>query len=111
MNPVSASNTSSLQNESALREMVGRKDIAESTKAIEATRQFEASLVRQMLDTSLKPMFKGVFDEDSQAHEMYRYFWTNTLADKISDGGGLGMSNALQSEVVKFVEEKGESGK
>ena len=33
-------------------------------------------------------MFKGVFNEDGNAHRMYRHFFTDAISESISSGGG-----------------------
>jgi Rod binding domain-containing protein len=61
--------------------------------------QFEAVLVKQYLKEALKPMFKGVFNEDGGAHRMYRHFFTDAISESIASGGGFGISNVLQQQL------------
>ena len=34
-------------------------------------------------------MFKGVFNEDGNAHRLYRHFFTDAISESIASGGGL----------------------
>ena len=65
------------------------------------TEQFESVLVKQFLNDALKPMFKGVFNENSEGHRLYRHFFTDALSESIAQGGGFGVSkNILQQQLV-----------
>ena len=57
------------------------------------------SLVKQFLKEALKPMFKGVFNEDGGAHRMYRHFFTDAISESITQGGGFGVSTILQQQL------------
>lgn len=65
-------------------------------KAAEAARQFEAILVRQFLGESMKPLLEG-----GPSGQVYGYLMTNSLADTITKGGGLGISNILQAQLTR----------
>jgi Rod binding domain-containing protein len=51
------------------------------------------------LKEALKPMFKGVFNEDGGAHRMYRHFFTDAISESVAQGGGFGVSNILQQQL------------
>ena len=53
---------------SLLMEMVHAKNKTEAEKTKFVTEQFESVLVKQFLNDALKPMFKGVFNENSEGH-------------------------------------------
>ena len=57
-----------------LMEMAHSKHASELEKNAAVSQQFESVLVKQFLKEALKPMFKGVFNEDGGAHRMYRHF-------------------------------------
>ena len=61
--------------------------------------KFESVLVKQFLKEALKPMFKGVFNEDGGAHRMYRHFFTDAISESIASGGGFGVSSILQQQL------------
>mgnify|MGYP003657450499 FL=1 len=65
---------------------------AEVKKAAE---QFEAVIVRQLIAPAIDPLFAG---EGVNGGGIYGYMLTSTLADKITDGGGLGFASMLSRE-------------
>jgi len=84
---------------SMLLEVVHSKNRTESEKTKFVTEQFESVLVKQFLNDALKPMFKGVFNEDSEGHRLYRHFFTDALSESIAQGGGFGVSSILQQQL------------
>jgi Rod binding domain-containing protein len=66
-------------------------------------------LVKQFLKEALKPMFKGVFNEDGGAHRMYRHFFTDAISESIATGGGFGVSNILQQQLNRQVGESSDN--
>jgi len=100
--------TSNLTDQEGLQRMLHSKTIDEKAKIGEVSRQFEAVMLRQVLEKSLEPMFEGIMDENGSAFSMARYFWTDSLADEITKGGGLGMSTVLQAQLGKHSNGKSE---
>ena len=86
---------------SMLMEMAHSKHISEQQKAAAVSQQFESVLVKQFLKEALKPMFKGVFNEDGNAHRMYRHFFTDAISESIASGGGFGISTLLQQQLAQ----------
>ena len=84
---------------SMLMEMAHSKHTTQNQKVAAVSDQFEAVLVKQYLKEALKPMFKGVFNEDGGAHRMYRHFFTDAISESIASGGGFGISNVLQQQL------------
>lgn len=84
---------------SLLMEMVHSQKNSESEKTEFVSQQFESVLVKQFLNDALKPMFKGVFNEDGGAHRMYRHFFTDAISESIASGGGFGVSTILQQQL------------
>ena len=71
----------------------------EKAKLHEASRQFEAIMLRQVLGESMKPLLQG-----GPSGQVYGYLMTDTLADSLSKGGGLGLSSVIQAQLVGEVE-------
>lgn len=65
-------------------------------KSADTARQFEAILIRQILSESMKPLL-----EAGPSGQVYGYLLTDSLADGISKGGGLGLSHILQTQFDK----------
>ena len=84
---------------SMLMEMAHSKNTTHNQKVAAVSDQFESVLVKQFLKEALKPMFKGVFNEDGGAHRMYRHFFTDAISESIASGGGFGVSSILQQQL------------
>ena len=92
METESASNSYVGMDSSMLLEMAHSKHTTQEQKVAAVSDQFESVLVKQFLKEALKPMFKGVFNEDGGAHRMYRHFFTDAISESIASGGGFGVS-------------------
>jgi len=90
---------------SMLMEMAHSKNTTHKQKVAAVSDQFESVLVKQFLKEALKPMFKGVFNEDGGAHRMYRHFFTDAISESIASGGGFGVSTILQQQLQSDDEE------
>ena len=84
-----------------LKEMALQRN-ASAAASKEVTTQFEALLLRQYLKDALKPVFGGGFlKESGGAHDMYRYFFTDAIAEGVARGGGFGLSDVLQQQIMQ----------
>lgn len=84
---------------SMLLDMAHSKHATEQQKNAAVSQQFESVLVKQFLKEALKPIFKGVFNEEGGAHRMYRHFFTDAISESIASGGGFGVSSILQQQL------------
>ena len=82
-----------------LMDMAHSNHATEQQKNAAVSQQFESVLVKQFLKEALKPMFKGVFNEEGGAHRMYRHFFTDAISESIANGGGFGVSSILQQQL------------
>jgi Rod binding domain-containing protein len=81
-------------------EQVARNpQLSEADKIGEASRQFEAVLLRQILADATKTVFKSSMNPESSSDGIYQDMITNTLADKISRAGGFGLSRVLNQQL------------
>ncbi|HAV62994.1 MAG TPA: hypothetical protein DCY13_11590, partial [Verrucomicrobiales bacterium] len=76
----------------------------DADKAREVARQFEAVLLRQILESANKTGIKGLFDEESASKDVYFDMMNYHLADSISRGGGLGLATALEAQLQRMVQ-------
>lgn len=83
-----------------LGQLVGNTQIPEQEKVGEISRQFEAVLIRQILAEGQKKQF-GTEKNDSASSAIYQDMITTQMADKISHSGGLGLANALKSQLSR----------
>lgn len=58
------------------------------------SQQFESILVRQFLSESMKSLL-----ENGASGQVYGYMLTDSLADSITQGGGLGLCSVLQAQL------------
>lgn len=76
----------------------GKPSPAEVQKA---ARQFEAIMVRQLLAPSIQPLMEGGGGAGGgQGGGVYGYLLTDTLANSITQGGGLGLSTVIARQLA-----------
>jgi flagellar protein FlgJ len=63
-------------------------------KLAKVSKQFEAILLRQFLSESMKPLLQG-----GPSGQVYGYMLTDSLANEISEGGGLGLAHVIQTQL------------
>jgi Rod binding domain-containing protein len=71
----------------APEQLAGNTALTQSQKIGEASRQFEAVLLRQIISDSQKTVIQSEFSDNSTAAGIYQDLITNTLADNISKSG------------------------
>jgi peptidoglycan hydrolase FlgJ len=65
-----------------------------------AAKQFESILIRQLLAPAIEPMMSGSLGGGSTpGGGVYSYLMTDVLASSITEGGGLGLSGILESQL------------
>lgn len=82
-----------------IEQLAGNKTLSQSEKVTEASRQFEAVLLRQILGSARKTVFKSKTCEDSMTSGIYQDLVTGQLADSISRSGGFGLARSFQSQL------------
>jgi Rod binding domain-containing protein len=92
----------------SLRELVKSKNATASQKNAVVSQQFESVMIKQFLNDALKPMFKGVFNEEGEGHRLYRHFFTDAISESIAQGGGFGISSILQQQLNAQTSSKGD---
>jgi len=75
--------------------------LSEEQKIAEASRQFEAILLKQVLDSSQKTVIKSKFNEDSTASGIYHDMVTSQLANSISKSGKFGLSKTFEQQLSR----------
>ena len=74
--------------------------LTQEQKIAEASRQFEALLLRQILQESQKTVIQSSFSDNSTAASIYRDLVSNQLAEDISKSGSLGLAQTLQRQLT-----------
>ena len=85
----------------AVENLAGNSALTEDQKIGEASRQFEAILLRQFLTESQKPCFKSEFTDDSAEAGIYQDMVTNQLADALTRGNGIGLAQTFQHQLTR----------
>jgi flagellar protein FlgJ len=83
----------------APEQLVANASVSEKDKLAEASRQFEAILLRQVLGDAQKPVFGSTVVKDSAANSIYRDLVTHQLADSVSKSGAFGLAKVLEPQL------------
>jgi Rod binding domain-containing protein len=83
----------------APEQLAGNKALSEQDKIGEASRQFEALLLRQILQETQKPVVASKFSDTSTAGGIYRDMVTGQLADAISKSGSFGLAKTFERQL------------
>jgi len=71
------------------------KNLPQQDQIKAAAGQFEAIIVRQLLQDSVGKLTGG----DNSGGGMYGFMLTDVIANKVTEGGGLGLSSILQQQL------------
>jgi Rod binding domain-containing protein len=88
-----------------LESLAGNPNISDDDKVAEVSRQFEAVLLRQILQQARKPGIGGSPDSPLGS-DVYSDMVNQQLADSISRSGAFGLARSLQSELAHQVLKK-----
>ncbi len=78
--------------------LAANKNVSDSQKINEVSRQFEAVLMRQILSDIRKPILDKS-GGDPTAAGIYNDMINNQMAQSIEQGGGLGLANSLSTQL------------
>jgi len=84
--------------------------LTEEQKLAEASRQFEAILLRQILESSQKTVIPSKFSDSSTASSIYRDMATSQLADSISKSGAFGLAQTFEHQLARQANPRSEAG-
>ena len=79
--------------------LAGNSRLTREQKIAEASRQFEAVLLRQILGDSQKTVIPSEFSDNSTAAAIYQDLITSTLADNISKSGAFGLARTFEQQL------------
>ncbi len=101
MNIAKASTTPSVasRNQVPLEQLAGNKTLSKTEKLAEASRQFEAMLLRQIIGAARKTVIKSSVVEDTLSSGIYQDMITDQLAESISRSGGFGLARGLMAQL------------
>jgi Rod binding domain-containing protein len=85
----------------SLDQVAASTQIGEKEKIGEASRAFEAVLLRQILQEGQKPAFPSKLIGNSAADSIYKDMVVNQLAENISKSGSFGLAKSLAGELQR----------
>jgi Rod binding domain-containing protein len=85
-----------------LESLAGNASISDADKVAEVSRQFEAVLLRQIMQDILKPVLAPA-QGDATANGIYGDMINNQMADSISRSGGFGLAKSLAAQLTHQV--------
>jgi len=88
-----------------LETLAHNKNVSDQDKVEEVSRQFEAVLLRQILQDIRKPVL-AASEGDKTANGIYADMINNQMADSISRSGGLGLAKTLAGQLSRQVLQK-----
>ena len=85
--------------------LAGNQTLTKEQKIAEASRQFEAVLLRQILGDAQKTVFKSELSDsdNSTAKGIYQDMITNSLANSISKSGAFGLAQTFERQLNQHV--------
>jgi Rod binding domain-containing protein len=83
-----------------IEDLAGNKHLTAQQKIHEASQQFEAILLRQILSEMQKPVITSEFTDDSTAAGVYQDTVSNALAQSISKSGGFGFAQIFEQQLT-----------
>jgi Rod binding domain-containing protein len=86
-----------------LESLAGNAKLSDNDKVAEVSRQFEAVLLRQILQDIRKPLLAPAESENSTTNGIYSDMINNQLADSISRSGAFGLAQSLRSQLGRQV--------
>jgi Rod binding domain-containing protein len=86
-----------------LNDLAANPHISDSEKVAEVSRQFEAVLLRQILQEARKSSVAPSSPADASVSGIYDDMINNQLADSISRSGSFGLARSLQRELAHQV--------
>ena len=81
--------------------LAGNSQLSQREKIGEASRQFEAVLLRQILESTQKTVIKSKYAEDSTSSAIYRDQVTSQLAQSISKTGAFGLAKVFEQQLTR----------
>jgi Rod binding domain-containing protein len=85
----------------APEQLAGNTSLSKEQKIAEASRQFEAVLLRQILENTQKTVIHSKYATESMSSAIYRDQITSQLADSISKSGGFGLAKSFQQQLTR----------
>jgi len=83
-----------------IEDLAGNKHLTPQQKIHEASQQFEAILLQQILSEMQKPVITSEFTDDSTAAGIYQDTISSAMAQSISKSGGFGFAKIFEDQLT-----------
>jgi peptidoglycan hydrolase FlgJ len=83
-----------------IESLAGNQALTQDQKIAEASKQFEAILLRQFLSESQKSQISGELADNSTSAGIYQDMITNQLAENLSQGNGIGLAKTFEQQLT-----------
>ena len=107
-------NIAPLQHNSAadvpVEQLAHNRTLTEQQKVGEVARQFEALLLRQILQETQKTVIPSKYADNSTTAGIYHDMVTNQLADSISKSGTVGLAQSLTRQLTRQLDSTSTAG-
>lgn len=84
-----------------IERLSGNSSLTQEQKVHEVARQFEAVLIRQILQSANRTGISGAAEEGGAGKDIYFDMLNFQLAESISKGGGLGLASAFEAQLQR----------
>ncbi|HZM03919.1 MAG TPA: rod-binding protein [Candidatus Saccharimonadales bacterium] len=84
-------------------QLAGNPNVSDSDKVKEASRQFEAVLLRQILGEARKTVITSSATKDSNESGIYNDMINNQMAESMSRSGAFGLAKSIETQLVHQV--------
>lgn len=84
-----------------IERLSSNSSLTQEQKVHEVARQFEAVLIRQILQSANRTGVGGLSEEGGAGKDIYFDMLNYQLADSISKGGGLGLASAFEAQLQR----------
>ncbi len=83
-----------------IEDLAGDKQLTKQQKIHEASQQFEAILLQQILSEMQKPVISSEFTDDSTAAGIYQDTISHVLSQSIAKSGGFGFAKIFEDQLT-----------
>jgi Rod binding domain-containing protein len=91
--------------------IANNRTLTQPQKVAEVSRQFEALMLRQILQETQKTVIPSTFSDSSTTADIYHDMVINQIADSISKSGSLGLAKTLERQLGHQLSSTPQAGK
>jgi len=89
-------------------QVASNSNLSEKEKVGQLSQQFEALLLRQILNEGFKTVIKSNLTDNSVVGGIYQDMVTNQMAESISQSGDFGLAKSLEKEMSRQLAHRAE---